>query len=267
MWVTFAGYTLLLSMNPTEIRLRDALNRHVTQLNNYVHLYRQSQKENINLNATCEKLQNENVELFNKIKTINSRLAHYGEENDRLKKELQSYHIPKSRKHFKDMKSKSQRRLRKKSYKLALQKLLQNFPNVNSANISLDFGCEWIQFPFSYSDINVSDILGHQNAPLNDALVTEENELPMDITENNSDGNDDSLNILKRGGKISKRHLRTIIYVMDKFKIAGNAYHELRMSCKSILPSIHLIRKERVAMSEEIPYILNAYVSTYLNVI
>ena len=63
--------------------------------------------------------------------------------------------------------------------------------------------------------------------------------------------------ILISSGKISQRHIRRTVHVIDKYKIPQNAYHELRMSCKGILPSISTLSKERLLMSSEIPYVVN----------
>ena len=55
-------------------------------------------------------------------------------------------------------------------------------------------------------------------------------------------------------GTWNKVHIRRIIHIMDSFKISNEAYHEMRMTSKSILPSISRIKKEKAIMSKEISY-------------
>ena len=120
-----------------------------------------------------------------------------------------------------------------------------------------------MQYPFSYQDLNPNI---NQNNDNNIPQGEEGNDVEMQESDSNLESQPDRVSLLTRGGKISKRHIRSVIYIMDKFKIAVPAYHELRMSCKGILPSISLIRKHRLEMSQEIPYILDAYVSIFVKI-
>ena len=129
-------------MTAVEARLRDALNRHVTELNNYRQLYIKSQNENARLQNTCQRLQIENGDLETQVFQIEDKLRTYEEQIQNLKRELALYEVPKFRKKYQDLKCRSQRCLRNKTYKGVLKKVLKNFPDVISANVNMNLGCK-----------------------------------------------------------------------------------------------------------------------------
>ena len=55
-------------------------------------------------------------------------------------------------------------------------------------------------------------------------------------------------------GKWNPQHLRTIIHVLDSYHISHDAYSELRLSSRSILPPLHQIKIEKKRMSTKINY-------------
>ena len=56
-------------------------------------------------------------------------------------------------------------------------------------------------------------------------------------------------------GQWRKIHICRLIHVLDTFRISHEGYHELRMVSKGHLPPMWRLAKEKVIMSEEIPYI------------
>ena len=261
-FVLLNNSSFLSKMATVEERLRDALNRHVTELNNYRQLYIKSQRENDRLKDTCHRLQLENGDLETQVFQYEERLGNLQNQIEDLKRDLNLYKVPKFRKKYQDLKCRSQRCLRNKSYKVVLKRLFKTFPDVISANVNMNMGCKWVQFPFSYQDLNPNIDQNDENNSSEGVQNSQQpNDVDMEDADSDLNSDCDRLNILTRGGKISKRHIRSMIYIMDKFKIAIPAYHELRMSCNGILPSINIIRKHRLEMSQEIPYMLDAYVS------
>ena len=254
-----------------ENRLRNALQRNVTELNNYRDLYRQLQAEHTQLRQTSALLQNENSVLFDQLTNLNELLDLCQNEVLELKAKLSEYDIKPVRKLFSSMKSRSQRALRKKQYRKVLHHLLHKLPDVISANVNLNVGTQWMDIRFSDDDLNSQSTFG-SSTQITEAVNLEHNYsidpskyhsaelVDSDVKHDDLDG------LIVSGGKMSKRHVRSICYVMDKFKIAQNAYHELRMSCNGLLPTLCSIRKERLQMSQEIPYILDPYVSWLKNI-
>ena len=55
-------------------------------------------------------------------------------------------------------------------------------------------------------------------------------------------------------GDWQKEHKRAIIHVLDTYHISHEAYHELRHAGKNHFPPLHHIIKEKIVMSDQIPY-------------
>ena len=62
-------------------------------------------------------------------------------------------------------------------------------------------------------------------------------------------------------GNWQAKHKRSIINIMDSFRISHEAYHEVRMAGKGHYPPLHHIIAEKSVMSEVIPYIKHPTVS------
>ena len=69
-------------------------------------------------------------------------------------------------------------------------------------------------------------------------------------------------------GNWQRNHKRSIIHILDTFRISHQAYHELRHAGKNHFPPLHHIIKEKIVMSDEIPYTKHDTVSiNYTSVI
>ena len=249
--------------NSLENRLHDALMRSNTELNNYRKLYKQLQDENLSLHQIAKDLDTQNKCMNQTNVNLYQRNLLKSNVIEQLEKDLAQHKLPRMRKRLQDMTSKSQIRHRKKVYKKAILKTIKSFPDAISANVSIDVGSEWMTIRFGEKDLyqtpTAQDIINARNVA-QDHGYSFANSEPMEYDDMDSDDSDSS-DIILHNGKISQRHKRCVAHVMDLHKISEKAYHELRMSCKGILPPLCQIRKERTLMSSEIPYIVNPTVS------
>ena len=71
----------------------------------------------------------------------------------------------------------------------------------------------------------------------------------------------DYSSIFDADGKWQRSHKRHIIHVLDSFRISHEAYHELRHAGKGHFPPLGAIMKEKIVMSDEIPYVKHPTVS------
>ena len=256
-------------MNPDSIenRLRDALMRSTTELNNYRQLYRESQKENASLRKIAKDLDIQNKCLNQTNLNLYQRSSIKTDMIQQLENKLNQLKVPKIRKKIGDIKSRSQISRRKKIYKNFIAKTIRNIPDAESANVSIDLGSEWMSMQFSKEDLiksqsNPQNTLNARNVANDHPYSSSINEdADDDVEEESSDSDNDA--VFVGNGKFSQRHKRCVAHVMDYHKISERAYHELRLSCKGVLPPLSNIRKERLLMSAEIPYIVNPTVSIF----
>ena len=247
-----------------EDRLRDALLRSTTELNNYRQLYRQSQKENQSLRTIARDLEIQNQCLNQTNLNLYRRSSIKNDVIKQLEGNLLQVKIPKFRKKVSEIKSKSQISRRKQIYKKCITKAIKRIPEASAANVSIDIGSEWFSMQISKADLEKSDlstqdamnarnvVTDHPYSSATDNVVPEEDE-PSSESDNEA--------VFVGNGKISQRHKRCVAHVMDFHKISERAYHELRLSCKGVLPPLSNIHKERLLMSAEIPYVVNPTVS------
>ena len=248
----------------TEDRLRDSLQRYATELYQYRQLLNQSQNDYRDLMKLAVDLQNDNQTLAQGNMMLINRNAAKDTTINNLKIEIQNTRVENVRKDYSELRSRSQRKKRKDQYRKALNNTIRDFPDVIGASVRLNVGSEWLELLFSADDIDTPNGLATNNSVC-DQIKNEHNYCQdtnlIDLTSNqNSPASYEDLDpIIVNGGKISQRHIRRTVHVVDKFKIP----HELRMACQGILPSIHTLRKERLLMSSEKPYIQNPNVSTF----
>ena len=262
-------------MNPDSLenRLRDALLRSTTELNNYKQLYRESQKENASLRKIAKDLETQNKCLNQTNLNLYQRSSIKNDLIQQLEKKVQKVKVPKIRKKIGDIKSRSQISRRKKVYKKFIARTIKNIPDAVSANVSIDLGSEWMNIQFSQSDLNQSentaqDTLNAQNVandhPYSSVNVDADDDDDDDDDDDGEESADSEVEpVFVANGKISQRHKRCVAHVMDYHKISERAYHELRLSCKGVLPPLSNVRKERLLMSAEIPYVVNPTVSNF----
>ena len=264
----FIQISLLVDMaanqDSLEDRLRDALLRNVTELNNYRKLYKQSQDENKSLRKICHDLEVQNKCLNNTNVDLYRRNCIKNNIIEQMESELAPLRIPKMRKSISHLKSRSQCRQRKTAYKNCLRRTINSFPDAISANVSLNIGDEWIEIRFSEKDLRSATIkYADPRSVAQDHPYSNSSDIVMEESNDTSDEESDSDSVIVLNGEISQKHKRKVAHVMDLHKISEKAYHELRMSCKGILPPLSNVRKERLLMSSEIPYIVSPTVRFY----
>ena len=186
-----------------------------------------------------------------------------------LEYQMKDYKIPRMKKKISEMKSRSQIRHRKNIYKTCLRKTIRSFPdavhaNVSILNLNLNLNYYLSENVLRRMGVTATSIQNSRNvATDHNYSCNGSNDQQEGIDE--SDHSDDERLILPNGA-ISARHKRCVAHVMDLYKISEKAYHELCLSCKGILPPLSEIRKERLLMSSEIPYIVNPTVSKLLGI-
>ena len=80
--------------------------------------------------------------------------------------------------------------------------------------------------------------------------------------------NVDNSKIFDVEGNWQKNHKRSIIHILDTFHISHQAHHELRHAGKNHFPPLHHIIKEKIVMSDQMPYTKHDTVSiNYTSVI
>ena len=261
-------FNLLIKMpgDSLEDRLRDALQRSTTELNNYRLLYRQSQFENQNLQQIAKDLDEENSDLVRNNRLLNEASEVKDTKIEVLEKRLAEYTVPKVYKSWEDIKSRSQKYLRKMKYRKCISLVLRNLPDVVSANVDLEVGADWVNLKFSSADLDSETGLGPSLKTIRQ-VIDEHNYstfvLPDDLESDEEQEltSESFSDILVSSGQIGKRHVRCIVNILDLYKIPQKGYNDLRLACKGILPTLSSVAKERFLMSNKIPYIRSATVS------
>ena len=234
-------------------------------MNNYRELYRQSQKEKASLEKIAKDLQIQNQCLNQTNVNLYQRNALKCDMIRQLEKQLIKVSVPKMRKKIGELKSASQISNRKKIYRRCIGRSIRSLPDAVSANVSLNVGSEWINIMFSERELqqfSYENEINARNVARDHSYSNNEND-DGGLDDDDSDESD-SEEIILSHGKFSCHHKRNVAHVMDLHKISEKAYHELRLSCKGLLPPLSQVRRERLLMSSEIPYIVNPSVS-YLN--
>ena len=75
-----------------------------------------------------------------------------------------------------------------------------------------------------------------------------------DLEEGDSDIDCDLPDPFLPDGKWNPSHIRRIIHVLDSYHISHDAYHELRLTSRIILPPIYKVKDEKSKMSKGINY-------------
>ena len=218
------------------------MQRYATELFNYRQLYNQSQREYRDLFKLAADLQNDNQILARGNQMLIDQNAAKDVTINDLEAEVKLTRIDHVRKDYCELHSRSQRRKRKEQYRKALNNTIRHFPDVIGASVRLNVGSEWLELLFSADDIDTPNGLAARNRLTE--LIKEEHNYGQrsDLIDHNSIQNtpaqfEEVDPIIVPGGKISSRHIRRTVHIVDKFKIPQNAYHELRMACQGVLPN------------------------------
>ena len=207
-------------------QLRAANNTQVARINNLV-------TENADLRKN-------NAELIDQLRNIERK-------NEQLKVKLSKFKPHPHYKSYTQLVSKSRKQHRKRECKKIFDNVLELMSDISRANINVRLGSENVNFLWKRNQPNQGQGPDDEDTDdLNDTFDVEQSE------------------IFDTDGQYVKPFLRSIIHVMDKHKISHEAYHETRMVTKGFMPPIHLIRKEKSHMSEEIDYIKHPTVCLFI---
>ena len=214
--------------------LREQLRQCQEDMRAYRTLYRNERNDQRQQQQRCQELED--------------TLGNYLDQNESLRDKLHLcqnhialFEVPKPKKKWDDLKSGNSIGKRKSEYKHCLDQAMMHLHEVKRAHIQMRIGKNEIVFVWCENELkklrrNLANRLSN-DADLND-------------TDSNSDAAD--ADAFLPDGDWNEIHLRKIIHVMDVFKISFQAYHELRMTSKSILPPLYKIRRARFRMSDVI---------------
>ena len=205
-----------------------------TQLDNLKVQFNREVNAKIILQNSLARIERENQNLLQQIDNIEQRCKE-------LKAELEKYNITTHYKSYSQLNSKSGRQRRKRDCKRIFENVLKNAGEITSANISLKLGTDNLDLLWGKEQLDA--IRGHSNPTNPNNPENSRNELSVET------------NIIDAEGNFRDSYLKSIIYVMDKHKVSHDAYHEIRMVTKGAMPPLHVIKRAKSKMSEEIEYI------------
>ena len=150
------------------------------------------------------------------------------------------------------------KRQRLSEYRHILFRTIQHkIPQCKRAQIGLWFDGKVVNYTWKSKDFR--EKYTQRATPFNFHPHADHSYASSKLIEYSSDEEDfsdiDYSSIFDSDGNWQKRHKRSIIHVMDSYRISHEAYHELRHAGKDHLPPLYQIRNEKILMSDEIPYI------------
>ena len=219
------------------------VNRYIQQIANLHQLLNQKTQQINCLRASLHRQVEQKVRIQENLQSVqndNTRLEgevdFHRTQCDDLKREICKFKPSSHYKTYNNLQSKSGKLERKRECKKIFQNLLSHMTDVSTAKVTLTLGADKVDFVWSQNQLNV---------PRPQATSDDDDE-EVEISEKE---------IFDTDGNYRKSYLRSIIYVMDKHKISHEAYHETRMVTNGYMPPIHIIKREKKDMSEEIEYI------------
>ena len=224
-------------------QLRDELQRTKYELNNYKNVYRNERDDRRIQEARANFLQTENLELQEDKDNLNEQLQEFREH-------INAFRIRKGYKTWANLKSPVSRAKRKSQFRRCLDQAMMHLHEVTRSRVQLRIGKEdivlvWAKNHFRYLRNRGRNILNNRRQN-NDPTLNEsqsEDDMDNDVSEPDAFLSD---------GTWNEVHIKRIIHVMDLFKISHEAYHELRMTSRSILPPLYRIKNIKKSMSTEI---------------
>ena len=235
--------------------IRRQLERAKAELNNYKTLYQNEVQDNRQALQRIDDLENENEVL----RTVNNALDQKIEKYDRI---LNGLRVPKGYKKYHQLKSPTTKGRRRAQFKRCLNTSIVHLHEIKNAQVKLLIGDKDVNLSWSQNELR--DLRTNQRDL--ELLMNQE-----DIDMEDEDGNpviagDEDIEIEEitvqgsfpdpflPDGEWNPKHLRRIIHILDIYHISHEAYHELRMTSRSVLPPIYKIKKEKTTMSRGINY-------------
>ena len=224
------------NLNQTLIDKNREIDRLTVQYNREVHT-------KLTLQETVTRIERENRNLLSEIENLERK-------SKELQDEMSQFKPPIHYKSYSELHSKSGKQRRRRECRVIFQNLLRNASDITHANISVKLGSDDVNYIWGKEQLHA--IRGDNNVPNLQEFRDEEA----------SDAESLDGTIVDVDGNFRSSFLKSIIYVMDKHKISHEAYHEIRMLTKGCMPPLHIIKKAKSKMSEEIDYIKHPTVCT-----
>ena len=136
----------------------------------------------------------------------------------------------------------------------------ENIPFCRRANLSLSLGQKTLNYSWKSKDFQ------NKSAPLLPPSLLDHcyasNQVDFESTEDQDEEllDIDYTSIFDSEGNWQQKHKRSLINVMDSYRISHEAYHEMRKVGKGHFPPLHHLMLEKKLMSNEIPYIKHSTV-------
>ena len=240
--------------NPILVNLRNQLRQSRINAQNYVALYRNERTDRRQQEQRCRQLEQQIIELIEQNDSLRQDL-------DECVQHIDSFQIPKPYKKWEELQSPVSKAKRKADYRNCLEQSMMYLHEAKRVRVQMLIGKQEIFLVWSQNELRrlrndaknirlprvLNAAQGANSSPNRNVTTSNDSEDEDSIEQGESDPDaflpDGTWNIL---------HIRRIIHVMDMFKISYRAYHELRMTSRSILPPLNKLKKERIKMSNEI---------------
>ena len=238
--------------HPVIVRLRQELQTARDDLNKYIDLYRRERSDRREQESICINLRKENHDLLQNNELLHERL-------DKVMQHIDNFQIPKPYKKWENLQSAATKAKRKCQYHRCLEQSMMYLHEATRARVQLRVGEKEVFFVWSTNDLcmlrNQAKTWEGLSTNNNQSSSNEGNEF-IDAYDSEDEDQiqsvDTDLDVYLPNGSWNTTHLRRILHVMDIFKISYKAYHELRMTSRSILPPLNKLKVERNTMSNEI---------------
>ena len=246
--------------DPIFQRLRTELDQVRQELRQYKMVYRNERQDRRQLNIHCQNLQQNVADLNQNLENLRNELYD-------CREHINSFKVPKPAKKWENLISPLSRSNRKKQYRKCLDQSMIHLHEAKRARLQFRIGNEDVTLLWSENDLNQlrtnarnvvrPQIHRNVNDPTNQGNNSEnEDEIAPSPHEPDPFLPDGSWNPI---------HLKRIVHVMDSFSISQVAYHELRMTSRSMLPPINRILKAKKAMSNTIKPLQHRTVNSNFN--
>ena len=203
-------------------------------------------------------LENENEILTNLNTELEEKVNIYEDHVNKFK-------VPKFYKKFHKLRSPTAKAQRKSQFKRCLNQSIVHLKEIKNAQLKLMIGKKDINLSWSQNELKELRSK-HAQLPMN-LPNDDQDEEEMDVDDDNGAvAGDEDIEIDETNsetdipdpflpdGKWNPQHIRRVIHVLDSYHISHKAYHELRLSSRSILPPLHKMKKEKKIMSKGINY-------------
>ena len=239
-------------MNPNDpllTQLRAELDAAKTKLKHYKAAYRNERNER-------QRAENYARDLQQMLGDLNDERRNLQTELYDCREHINSFNVPKPSKRWQDLISSISKAKRKAQYRKCIDQSIVHLHEAQRIRVQMKVGEQEVFIVWSEDDlqtlrnqaINVVRPLPPEFFRRNHQIQNNGNNSDDDNNEQDKEDQDAFLS----NGSWNPVHLKKIISVMDEFKISQEAYHELRLSSKSILPPINQILSAKKKMSHTI---------------